>query len=169
MNNENELTVAKSEADSASVDSGNDRHLQTNPVSRLLAGRQGLAGMRLEHWKGLLPVIYQHEQSYLSLTPRELKKASLALRFRARSGESLSKLLPEAYALCRVVSAQVLGMRHYDVQILGGIALFKGRNCRNGNRRGEDADSHTSCVFASVDGTWRSCRNRERLPGWPRC
>ena len=126
MNNENELTVAKSEADSASVDSGNDRHLQTNPVSRLLAGRQGLAGMRLEHWKGLLPVIYQHEQSYLSLTPRELKKASLALRFRARSGESLSKLLPEAYALCRVVSAQVLGMRHYDVQILGGIALFKG-------------------------------------------
>ena len=103
-----------------------DRRLGTNAMTRVMAARQGLTGMRIEHWKSLLPLISQYEQSYLELSPRELKKASLALRFRARSGEPLRKILPEAYALCRVVSTQVLGMRHYDVQILGGISLFKG-------------------------------------------
>lgn len=126
MDNENELMIDRVDSESESVAVASDKRLTTNAVSRVLSGRQGLAGMRLEHWKGLLPVIQQHEQAYLGLNQRELKKASLALRFRARSGESLSKILPEAYALCRVVSSQVLGMRHYDVQILGGIALFKG-------------------------------------------
>ena len=113
-------------SDAQASSSRADRRLSTNVVSRLMASRQGVTGARLEHWKGLLPVIEQYEKTYLELNQRELKKASLALRFRARTGEPLGKILPEAYALCRVVSAQVLGMRHYDVQILGGIALFKG-------------------------------------------
>ncbi|MFL2866351.1 MAG: preprotein translocase subunit SecA [Pirellulaceae bacterium] len=126
MSTERERQMEMVEAENAPADLARDLRLSTNPVSRLLSSSQGLAGMRLEHWKGLLPLVEKHEEQYQGLNQRELKKASLALRFRARSGESLSKILPEAYALCRVVSAQVLGMRHYDVQILGGIALFKG-------------------------------------------
>ncbi|MCH2601065.1 MAG: hypothetical protein MKZ94_16760, partial [Pirellulales bacterium] len=50
-----------------------DRRLSTNVVSRLMASRQGVTGARLEHWKGLLPVIEQHEKAYLELNQRELK------------------------------------------------------------------------------------------------
>src|SRR6185436_18725318 len=50
-------------------------------------------------------------------------KLSLSLRYRARSGEPLNDLLPEAYALVREAAQRALGMRHYDVQILGGVAL----------------------------------------------
>ena len=126
MSIEQERPAEVAEVETTVSASGSDRRLSTNPISRLLSSRQGLTGLKLEHWKGLLPIIQQHEEEYLGLNQRELKKASLALRFRARSGESLSKILPEAYALCRVVSSRVLGMRHYDVQILGGVALFKG-------------------------------------------
>ena len=54
----------------------------------------------------------------------DLRKRSLALRYRARSGEPLVRLLPEAYALVREAGRRMLGMRHFDVQILGGIAMF---------------------------------------------
>jgi len=55
-----------------------------------------------------------------------LKKRSLALRYRAMAGERLKSLLPEAYALVREAGRRTLKMRHYDVQIIGGIALFEG-------------------------------------------
>ena len=57
----------------------------------------------------------------------QLRDRSLALRFRASGGESLGKLLPEAYALIREAASRTLGMRHYDVQLTGGIHL-SGRN-----------------------------------------
>lgn len=60
------------------------------------------------------------------LTDRELRKRSLSLRYRVKSGEHPSRLLVEAYALVREASCRTTGMRHYDVQILGGIALFHG-------------------------------------------
>jgi preprotein translocase subunit SecA len=46
--------------------------------------------------------------------------------YRAKSGEPLAKLLPEAYALVREASRRTIGQRHYDVQIIGGMALFHG-------------------------------------------
>lgn len=103
-----------------------DLRLRPSIVTRATSLAHGLAGWKMENWKSLLPVIATHEQEYKNLTDREIRKQSLALRYRARSGESLSRLLPEAYALVRVTSERTLGMRHYDVQMLGGIALFKG-------------------------------------------
>jgi preprotein translocase subunit SecA len=58
------------------------------------------------------------------LSDHELRKTSLSLRYRARSGESLARLLPEAFALVREAARRHVGMRHFDVQILGGIAMF---------------------------------------------
>ncbi len=54
----------------------------------------------------------------------ELRKASLALQYRAKSGEPLGDLLPEAFALVREAGTRALNMRHFEVQLLGGIALF---------------------------------------------
>jgi preprotein translocase subunit SecA len=104
----------------------NDLRLRSSAASRLGSVRKGIMGLRMEQWKTLLPSVNRHESEYLKLNDREMRKASLALKFRARSGESLSKILPEAYALVRVASQRILEMRHYDVQILGGMALFHG-------------------------------------------
>ena len=106
--------------------SADDLRLRSSTVSRIGSVRKGIIGLRMEQWKTLLPVVNHHENQYLKLNDRKMRKASLALRFRARSGESLSKILPEAYALVRVAAQRVLEMRHYDVQILGGMALFHG-------------------------------------------
>ena len=57
---------------------------------------------------------------------RDLKKRSLSLRYRAKSGEPLAKLLPEGYALVREAAVRTISQRHYDVQMIGGIALFNG-------------------------------------------
>ncbi|MCE9553775.1 MAG: preprotein translocase subunit SecA [Planctomycetes bacterium] len=58
-----------------------------------------------------------------TLSEEQLRKEYLALRYRAQSGEPLSQLLPETYALVREAGRRALDMRHFDVQILGGIAL----------------------------------------------
>ncbi|RMG00407.1 MAG: preprotein translocase subunit SecA [Planctomycetota bacterium] len=78
----------------------------------------------LQRWAGLIPVITRHEENLRALDDHDLRKTSLSLRYRARSGEPLAKLLPEAYALVREAGRRKLNMRHFDVQILGGIAMF---------------------------------------------
>jgi len=64
------------------------------------------------------------EPELQQLSDYDLRKRSLALRYRARSGEPLARLLPEAYALVREAGRRTMNMRHFDVQILGGIAMF---------------------------------------------
>ncbi len=56
----------------------------------------------------------------------EIRSEADELRERAKGGESLDDLLPEAFALCREASRRVLGQRHYDVQLIGGMVLHSG-------------------------------------------
>ncbi|OHB85737.1 MAG: preprotein translocase subunit SecA [Planctomycetes bacterium RBG_16_64_12] len=79
---------------------------------------------RLARWSGLLARIASLEPELMQLTDHELRKRSLSLRYRARSGELLARLLPEAFALVREAGRRTIDMRHFDVQILGGIAMF---------------------------------------------
>jgi preprotein translocase subunit SecA len=79
---------------------------------------------RLARWAGLLPKIGAMEADLQKLGEHELRKASLSMRYRAKSGEPLGRLLPEAFALVREAARRTVNMRHFDVQILGGIAMF---------------------------------------------
>ena len=79
---------------------------------------------RLAVWSRLLPIIAAYEPELMALDEYQLRKRSLSLRFRARSGEPLADLLPEAYALVRESGRRTLNMRHFEVQMLGGIAMF---------------------------------------------
>ena len=63
------------------------------------------------------------EPRVASMSYAELRRYSLSLRYRAFSGEPLQELLPEAYCLMREATSRSLGMRHYDVQLQGGIAM----------------------------------------------
>ena len=56
----------------------------------------------------------------------EIREEADALRERARNGESLDDLLYEAFALCREAGKRTLGMRHFDVQLIGGMVLHDG-------------------------------------------
>ena len=87
-----------------------------------LAG--GLNGWRLARWAALLPRIAALEPELQALGDEQLRKRSLSLRYRAKSGEPLARLLVEGYALVREAARRTLNMRHFDVQLLGGIAMF---------------------------------------------
>jgi preprotein translocase subunit SecA len=87
----------------------------------MLSGR---SQWRLARWASVLPRINELEPEYTALNDYDLRKKSLSLRYRARSGEPLARLLPEAYALVREAGRRTLNMRHFDVQLLGGIAMF---------------------------------------------
>src|SRR5690606_19584834 len=67
------------------------------------------------------------EPEMQKLSDDELKAKTPALRERLANGETLDKVLPEAFAVCREASMRVLGMRHYDVQLIGGMVLHLGK------------------------------------------
>jgi len=67
------------------------------------------------------------ENSYQKLSPQEMLSKSNDFRQRVERGESLDSILPEAFALVREASVRTLGMRHFDVQIMGGVVLHKGQ------------------------------------------
>ena len=79
---------------------------------------------QLARWSYVLEQVNALEPRYQKLSDSELRKEGLSMRYRARSGEPLSSLLVEAYALVREAGRRTINMRHFDVQILGGVALF---------------------------------------------
>lgn len=79
--------------------------------------------------KRLGPVISQInslEPRYQAMSDSELQNQTVLFKERISKGESLDALLPEAFAVCREASRRVLGMRHYDVQLIGGMILHRG-------------------------------------------
>jgi preprotein translocase subunit SecA len=83
-----------------------------------------LLQQRLRRWSELLPKVASFEEELMALGTQEFRKRSLSLRYRAKSQEPLDRLLPEAFALVREAGRRTVKMRHFDVQILGGIAMY---------------------------------------------
>ena len=67
------------------------------------------------------------EPEIQKLSDDQLKAKTPEFRERIAAGETLDKVLPEAFAVCREASQRVLGMRHYDVQLIGGMVLHLGK------------------------------------------
>ncbi|WP_172198279.1 preprotein translocase subunit SecA [Saccharibacillus qingshengii] len=72
-------------------------------------------------------IINKMEPDFEKLTDEQLKHKTVEFRERLDKGETLDSLLPEAFATTREASKRTLGKRHYDVQLVGGIALHNGR------------------------------------------
>jgi preprotein translocase subunit SecA len=66
------------------------------------------------------------EPNFIKLSDEELKAKTEEFRKRLQNGESLDDILPEAFATVRETAKRVMGQRHYDVQLIGGIVLHKG-------------------------------------------
>ena len=71
--------------------------------------------------------VLSYEEEYAKLSDSQLKAKTNEFKERLNKGETLDDILPEAFAVCREASWRVLGMKHFPVQIMGGIVLHQGR------------------------------------------
>ena len=77
--------------------------------------------------KSVLRLVNGLEPEISALSDEELKQKTNKFREELENGGDLVKIMPEAFAVVREVSRRVLGMRHFDVQVLGGVELARGR------------------------------------------
>jgi len=83
-------------------------------------------GRRFKAYQKRAEAINRFEPEMEALSNEEIREEADSLRERARKGESLEELLPEAFALTREASRRSTGQRHYDVQLIGGMVLHDG-------------------------------------------
>jgi preprotein translocase subunit SecA len=82
----------------------------------------------------------------------ELREFALSLRTRAEAGESLDDLLPESFAATRETARRVLGQRHYDVQLMGGIVLHQGKIAEMGTGEGKTQTATLPAALNALSG-----------------
>jgi len=82
----------------------------------------------------------------------DLKKRSLSLRYRAKSGEASERLLPECFALVREAGDRKLSMRHFDVQIIGGTLMFHNSITEMQTGEGKTLTATLPTILASLAG-----------------
>jgi preprotein translocase subunit SecA len=83
-------------------------------------------GRKFKAYQKRAEAINRFEPEMEALSDEEIREEADSLRQRARNGESLDDLLPEAFALTREASRRTTGQRHYDVQLIGGMVLHDG-------------------------------------------
>ncbi len=81
---------------------------------------------KMETLKPVVDRINRLEPDMRKLTDAQLREKTSEFRARLRKGETLDDLLPEAFAVAREAGIRTLGMRHFDVQLIGGIVLHRG-------------------------------------------
>ena len=88
----------------------------------------GSANQRsLKRYEARIPAIAAFEPKLAALSDEELKGKTAEFRSRLAAGEELDDILEEAFATVREASKRVMGMRHFDVQMIGGMVLNDGR------------------------------------------
>ena len=98
-------------------------HSTVAVIDRIIRMGEGRHLRRLEKVVTLTNAL---EDAYLDLTDEELRGLTADFKSRLADGESLDSLMPEAFAAVREASKRTLGLRHFDVQIMGGAALHAG-------------------------------------------
>ncbi len=96
-------------------------------VERSITGLFGSSNARyLKRLETKIEAINSLEPRYEAMTDAELRAQTDEFRHRLSAGETLDDLLVEAFAVCREAGRRFLGMRHYDVQLIGGMVLHSG-------------------------------------------
>ena len=81
----------------------------------------------IKDYKVIVKTINDLEKKYKNISDSELKSLTSSLRDRYAKSPNLDDLLPDAFAIVREASVRTLGMRHFDEQLMGGIALHQGK------------------------------------------
>lgn len=109
-----------------------------NIINKIVAKIVGSRNDRLinKHQK-MVQTILNYETEYQTLSDEQLKQKTAEFKQRLTKDDTLESLLPEAFAVMREVSVRVLGLRHYDVQMIGGIVLNQGNIAEMGTGEGK--------------------------------
>lgn len=97
-------------------------------LSKIIGSVIGTKNEReLKRMRKIVAKINAYEPTIQTLSDEELRQKTFEFKERHQQGESLDSILPEAFAVCREASIRVNGMRHYDVQLIGGMTLHEGK------------------------------------------
>ncbi len=107
---------------------------------------------RLAHAALQVPRIRHWETEFERLADPELKTSGLRLRGRARGGESLDKLLPEAFGLACVAARRFLGLRPFDVQLAAGVVMHQGALAELATGEGKTLCAVLPTVLNALEG-----------------
>ncbi len=92
------------------------------------------------------------EPQMQALSDEALQAKTAEFRQRIAKGETLDKLLPEAFAVCREASVRVFGMRHFDVQLVGGMVLHAGKIAEMRTGEGKTLTATTAVYLNALEG-----------------
>ncbi len=122
-------------------------------LASLIGGIFGTKNEReLKRMRKIVEQINALEPTISTLNDADLSAKTPEFKQRFQNGESLDKLLPEAFAVCREAARRVMGMRHYDVQLIGGITLHEGKIAEMRTGEGKTLMGTLACYLNALSG-----------------
>lgn len=122
-------------------------------LASLIGGIFGTKNEReLKRMRKIVEQINALEPTISALSDADLSAKTPEFKQRYNNGESLDKLLPEAFAVCREAAKRVMGMRHYDVQLIGGITLHEGKIAEMRTGEGKTLMGTLACYLNALSG-----------------
>ena len=117
----------------------------------------------------IVDAINGFEPTISAMTDEELRGQTDIFRARLADGAKLDDLLPEAFATVREAAKRTLGQRHYDVQMIGGIALHRGEIAEMRTGEGKTLVATLATYLNALAGQGRPRRHGQRLSRQARC
>lgn len=122
-------------------------------LASLIGGIFGTKNEReLKRMRKIVDKINALEPTISDLSDADLSAKTEEFKQRYNKGESLDKLLPEAFAVCREAAKRVMSMRHYDVQLIGGITLHEGKIAEMRTGEGKTLMGTLACYLNALSG-----------------
>ncbi len=122
-------------------------------IGKLLAKLVGDPNEKqLEKLHPIVDQINTHQDAMRELTDDDLAALTYEFKARINSGESIDDILPEAFAAVREASSRVLAMRHFDVQMIGGIVLHQGKIAEMRTGEGKTLVATLAAYLNALDG-----------------
>ncbi len=104
------------------------------------------------------------EEQMQALSDADLQAKTAEFKQRLADGQTLDGILPEAFAVCREASRRTLGMRHFDVQLIGGMVLHDGKIAEMRTGEAQNPGRHPRRLSQRAGKQRRARRYRQRLP-----
>ncbi|MBS0230372.1 MAG: preprotein translocase subunit SecA, partial [Proteobacteria bacterium] len=121
--------------------------------NNLLTGIFGSRNERLlKQYGAIVKKINALEPKMKALSDEELKAKTAEFRTRIAEGQTLNRILPEAFAVCREASVRVFGMRHFDVQMIGGMVLHAGKIAEMRTGEGKTLTATLAVYLNALEG-----------------
>ena len=122
-------------------------------LASLIGGIFGTKNEReLKRMRKIVEKINALEPTIAALSDADLSAKTQEFKDRYQTGVSLDDLLPEAFAVCREAGKRIMGMRHYDVQLIGGITLHEGKIAEMRTGEGKTLMATLACYLNALTG-----------------